>query len=86
MFAIDGIANMAKLYKKINISSNVLWVYDTPPSCDSKTTKSKMSSNITPFLEYNDKPILLHLDDVIKPSYFQLSSDVLLCHFCYNQY
>ncbi len=27
----------------------MLWAYNTPPSCDSDTTKSKMLANVTQF-------------------------------------
>ncbi len=47
-----------------NISSHVSWVYDTPPSLDSNTSKSKLSSNVTFFVN-SQQPWLLCSNDVI---------------------
>ena len=49
---ISKFKTIAKINKnKISkISSHVSWAYDTPPSRDSYTTKSKMLSNVTLFL------------------------------------
>ncbi len=48
---ISKFKTIAKIKNKISeISSHVLWEYDTPPSRDSDMTKSKMLSNVTLFL------------------------------------
>ncbi len=51
LVGISKLKTIAKIKNKISkIISHVLWEYDTPPSLDSDTKKSKMLSNVTLFL------------------------------------
>ncbi len=51
------------------MSSHVSWAYNTPPSHDSDMKNQKCCPTSHIFWEFNNKPILLHLDDVITLSF-----------------
>ncbi len=59
----------------------MLWVYDTPLSHDSDTTKEKCHL-MSHFFNFNDKVILLHHDDIITLSFPTKDSTLYMYQGC----